>query len=83
MICCHLLYRDTLPNEVELNTKNVSVGYVGQAQEFKILDETETGDYLKLIEGEERHGGGSGAAASALGSQEAPIDAPVQAMDTE
>ncbi|XP_060519583.1 proteasome subunit alpha type-1 [Cylas formicarius] len=49
--------RDTLPPEVDLNTKNVSIGYVGKDQQFKILEEEETGPYLKLIEGEERRGG--------------------------
>ncbi|KAJ8969108.1 hypothetical protein NQ314_001918 [Rhamnusium bicolor] len=55
--------RDTLPPEVDLNTKNVSIGYVGESQVFKILDEDETSPYLALIEGEERRGGGSGGAA--------------------
>lgn len=67
-----------------MNTKNVSVGYVGQGQEFKILDETETGNYLRLIEGEERHRGDGGAAAAAAAGQEGAPDAPApQAMDTE
>lgn len=48
--------RDTLPAEVDLSTKNVSIGYVGKEQQFKILDEEETAPYLKLIEGEERRG---------------------------
>ncbi|XP_066256002.1 proteasome subunit alpha type-1 [Euwallacea similis] len=48
--------RDTLPAEVDLSTKNVSIGYVGQEQQFKILDEEETAPYLRLIEGEERRG---------------------------
>lgn len=49
--------RDTLPPEVDLSTKNVSIGYVGKEQKFKILDEEETAPYLRLIEGEERRGG--------------------------
>lgn len=52
--------RDTLPPEVDLTTKNVSIGFVGKGQDFKILDETETATYLALIEGEERRGGGPG-----------------------
>lgn len=48
--------RDTLPPEVDLNTKNVSIGYVGEDQMFKILEEEETAPYLALIEGEERRG---------------------------
>ncbi|CAH0393656.1 unnamed protein product [Bemisia tabaci] len=50
--------RDTLPNEVELNTKNVSIAFVGKATPFKILNEEETGTYLTLIEGDERRGAG-------------------------
>lgn len=48
--------RDTLPPEVDLNTKNVAIGYVGKDQTFKILEEEETAPYLALIEGEERRG---------------------------
>lgn len=62
--------RDTLPPEVDLNTKNVSIGYVGKEKAFKILDENETAPYLALIEGEERRGG-SGAAAAAIEAQPA------------
>lgn len=52
--------RDTLPPEVDLTTKNVSIGVVGKGQNFKILDESETATYLALIQGEERRGGGGG-----------------------
>lgn len=48
--------RDTLPPEVDLNTKNVAIGFVGKGQTFKILEEQETAPYLALIEGEERRG---------------------------
>lgn len=49
--------RDTLPNEVELTTKNVSIGIVGKNTPFKALDEEGTAEYLRLIEGEEKRGG--------------------------
>lgn len=84
--------RDTLPNEVELTTKNVSIGVVGKGMEFKIMDEEELGDYLTAIEGEERRGtgGGGGADGPAAPLQEAgdqeegPQDpVPQVAMDTE
>lgn len=52
--------RDTLPPEVDLTTKNVSIGVVGKGQSFKILDENETANYLGMIQGEERRGGGGG-----------------------
>ncbi|XP_057658534.1 proteasome subunit alpha type-1 [Diorhabda carinulata] len=84
--------RDTLPPEVDLNTKNVSIGYVGKGQNFKILEEEETSPYLSLIEGEERRGGGGGGAAAddlpadplrEDAGDEAPRDpVPTVAMDT-
>lgn len=49
--------RDTLPNEVELTTKNVSIGIVGKNTPFKVLDEEGTAQYLRMIEGEEKRGG--------------------------
>lgn len=85
--------RDTLPNEVELSTKNVSIGIVGKDQEFKIFDENEIGTYLGMIEGEERRsgtGGGGGAEGPAKplrdepGDQDEPRDPiPAVAMETE
>ncbi|XP_022921263.1 proteasome subunit alpha type-1 [Onthophagus taurus] len=84
--------RDTLPNEVELTTKNASIGLVGKGQPFVILDEEQMAAYLRMIEGEERRatGGGGGADGPApplrddAGDQEPerePI--PAVAMDTE
>ncbi|XP_012280079.1 proteasome subunit alpha type-1 [Orussus abietinus] len=46
--------RDTLPNEVDLSVKNVSIGVVGKGKEFIILDETATLVYLSEIEGDEK-----------------------------
>ncbi|KAI5703824.1 proteasome subunit alpha type-1 isoform X2 [Diaphorina citri] len=80
--------RDTLPNDSELTTKNVSIGLVGQNQKFKTLDERETGHYLSLIEGEERRGGGGGAGGSDDGPAppgpptDRPDPEPTVAMDT-
>nr|UYR25269.1 proteasome alpha 6 subunit [Propylea japonica] len=82
--------RDTLPPENDLNNKNVSIGFVGKGQKFKILNENEISSFLALISGEERRGGGSasGAAPSAAredpAGDEAPRDpTPQVAMDTE
>ncbi|KAJ8948326.1 hypothetical protein NQ318_019310 [Aromia moschata] len=61
---------ELIKHEIDLNTKNVSIGYVGDGQDFKILNEDETAPYLALIEGEERRGGG-GAAAAAIEAQPA------------
>lgn len=81
--------RDTLPNEVELTTKNVSIGVVGKSTVFKILDEDATGTYLQSIEGEEkRHSGGDDAAPTAESADppsgaDAGDPTPAVAMDTE
>ncbi len=47
---CHALraLRDCLPNDTELTTKNVSVGYVGEGTEFTIKDDDDVADYLKV-----------------------------------
>ncbi|XP_046666722.1 LOW QUALITY PROTEIN: proteasome subunit alpha type-1-like [Homalodisca vitripennis] len=50
--------RDTLPNEIDLNSKNVAIGLVGEKTPLRVFDEDETGRYLALIEGEERRGAG-------------------------
>lgn len=48
--------RDTLPNEVDLSVKNVSIGVVGKDYDFTILDETTTAAYLSQIEGDDKRG---------------------------
>lgn len=82
--------RDTLPNEVELTVKNVSIGMVGKDTIFTVLDEDATGVYLTAIEGEEKRGSGTGAEkpAEPLGEgdegEQGPRDPiPQVAMDTE
>ncbi|VVD04444.1 proteasome subunit alpha type-1 [Leptidea sinapis] len=78
--------RDTLPNEVDLNTKNVSIAIVGPKTPLRISDETELIRYLALVEGEERRGGGT-ATGDAGPSQDAPGEPrdpqAAVAMDTE
>ena len=46
--------RDTLPQEVDLTTKNCSLGVVGKDTDFTISDDDKITPYLQLIEGEER-----------------------------
>lgn len=82
--------RDTLPNEVELTVKNVSIGMVGKDTIFTVLDEDATGVYLTAIEGEEKRGSGTSAEkpAEPLGEgdegEQGPQDPiPQVAMDTE
>jgi len=48
--------RDTLPNEVDLTNKNVSVAVVGKGHDFTIYDDALVDPFLAGIEGEERRG---------------------------
>lgn len=53
--------QDTLPNEVELNNKNISIAIVGKGENFHILEEEENDKYLSNIV---RRGGAAAEAAS-------------------
>merc|ERR1719326_616830 len=44
--------RDTLPNEVDLTNKNVSI--VGENTDFVVYEDSDVDKYLELIAGEER-----------------------------
>merc|ERR1712150_132583 len=46
--------RDTLPNEVDLTNKNVSIAIVGEDQELVVHEDSDVDRYLELIAGEER-----------------------------
>ncbi|XP_017889239.1 proteasome subunit alpha type-1-like [Ceratina calcarata] len=46
--------RDTLPNEVDLSVKNVSIAIVGKGTEFKVFDEESILVYLTQIEDDKR-----------------------------
>jgi 20S proteasome subunit alpha 6 len=46
--------RDTLPNEIELSTKNCSLGIVGKDLPFTIFDDEKVKPYLDAIEGDSR-----------------------------
>ncbi|XP_060079668.1 proteasome subunit alpha type-1-like [Ylistrum balloti] len=52
--------RDTLPSEVELTTKNCSLGIVGKDIDFTIYDDDAVTNYLAMIEGEDKDRGSSG-----------------------
>jgi len=69
--------RDTLPNDVELTTKNCSVGIVGKDLPFTIYDDQLVEQYVKLIEGEERSPD-AGKDDDAAGAKE-----PVEVMETD
>jgi len=79
--------RDTLPNEVDLTNKNVSVAVVGKDQVFTIYDDALVDPFLAGIEGEERRGHRA-AAADAAAEPAAPEGeeggaAPQEGMDTD
>jgi len=74
--------RDTLPNEVDLTNKNVSIAVVGKDTPFTIHDDANVDPFLAGIEGEERRGQRPGAAADDAAPAEGD-DAPAQGMDTD
>merc|ERR1712098_749883 len=69
--------RDTLPNEVDLTNKNVSIAVVGKGTQFAIYDDSSVDPFLAGIEGEERRGQRTAAAAA---EEDA---APAGGMDTD
>lgn len=71
--------RDTLPNEVDLTNKNVSVAVVGKEQLFTIYDDASVDPFLAGIEGEERRG----QRPAEGGAEEAAAEAPAEGMDTD
>lgn len=78
--------RDTLPNEVDLTNKNVSIAIVGKDYDFTVNDDSDVDPWLASIEGEERRGqrvAPAGEAAAAEGDAEAAPAEPAQGMDTD
>jgi len=73
--------RDTLPNEVELSNKNVSISVVGKDTPFTIYDDAGVEPFLAGIAGEERRG--QRPAAAAEDAPAAADDAPAGGMDTD
>ena len=71
--------RDTLPNEVDLTNKNVSISVVGKDTPFSIYDDASVDPFLAGIEGEERRGQRPAAAEAAAEGE----DAPAAGMDTD
>lgn len=69
--------RDTLPNEVDLSNKNVSIAVVGKDAPFKIYENAAVDPYLELIAGEERRGG------AAAQAEEQAAQADEGSMDTD
>jgi len=66
--------RDTLPNEVDLSNKNVSIAVVGKDTPFKIYENATVDPFLELIAGEERRGGAAQAEEQAAPADEGSMD---------
>lgn len=74
--------QDTLPAEVEMSVKNVSIAIVGLKEDFHILTEEETGAYLGRVAVKKRGGdGGNDAPGSGPGSSQAPAVDDAVAME--
>jgi 20S proteasome subunit alpha 6 len=76
--------RDTLPAEVDLTNKNVSIAVVGKDVPFTIYDDSDVDQFLASIEGEERRGGRREAPAeepAADAPADAAADTPMDADD--
>ena len=67
-----LALRECLPNDMELNSKNVSIAIVGKGHPFTVYDDQKVEQYLALITEAERKGRGGGAATVEQG----PVDGP-------
>merc|ERR1712080_747293 len=64
--------RDTLPNEVDLTNKNVSIAIVGHDTDFEVNEDSDVDKYLELIAGEERRNQTAATAADDAEEGEAP-----------
>ena len=60
--------RETLPQEQELTTKNISIGVVGENQPFKMYDNEEVKVFLDLLDYTKKPTRSSGNAAAASAS---------------
>jgi len=76
--------RDTLPNEVDLTNKNVSIAVVGKDTPFTVHDDAGVDPFLAGIEGEERRGQRPADAGEPPAEPEGDGgEAPAQGMDTD
>ncbi|KAA0203203.1 hypothetical protein HAZT_HAZT000755 [Hyalella azteca] len=66
--------RDTLPNDVELTSKNCSLAVVGEGEDLQIFDDDRVAPYLEGLDQEERRGG-----AAAKDDEDESEDAPPSA----
>lgn len=73
--------RETLPQEQELTTKNISIGVVGENQPFKIYDNEEVKVFLELLDYTKKPSRSSGTAASASATNNTTTDAAAAPAD--
>ena len=66
--------RDTLPNEVDLTNKNVSISIVGEDTNFIVYEDSDVDKYLELIAGEERRNQAAAVVADEDGGDEPQDD---------
>ncbi|XP_074596064.1 proteasome alpha6 subunit [Brevipalpus obovatus] len=65
-----LALRECLPNDLEMNTKNVSISIVGKGHPFTIYDDDSVEDWLNLVSNSERKGRGAGSGPTDGGTNE-------------
>merc|ERR1712107_115161 len=70
--------RDTLPNEVDLTNKNVSIAIVGKDHPFTVYDDAGVDPYLAGIQGEERRGQRAAGEAEGEGAVEGEVARPLR-----
>lgn len=66
--------RECLPNEVDLNKKNASVGIVGKGMEFTVFEDDAVEPYLETIKNDERPRRGPAASGDSTASTDKPDD---------
>jgi len=76
-----LALRECLPNDMELNSKNVSIAIVGKGHDFAIYDDQKVEQFLALISEAERKGRGSGGTGGGADGQ--PMHEEDPTMDPE
>lgn len=55
-----LALRECLPNDLELNVRNVSIAIVGKGQDFTVYDDEKVSQWLDLLSDAEKKGRGAG-----------------------
>nr|AYV89157.1 Proteasome subunit alpha type-1 [Tetranychus truncatus] len=78
-----LALRECLPNDLELNVRNVSIAIVGKGQDFNVYDDEKVTQWLDLLSEAEKKGRGAGSSdPSGGGEAGGQADAP-EGMDAQ